>query len=264
MFPSVRNIYKYILGYGWLFPFYAVYGLFGIMHGIRFDLKYNVKTGFTIPFDKLDYEDKDIQRQSLHYGPSPSYKFVKGLKEFKKVSSLNFHESTFVDFGCGAGRAMIIAAECGFRKVIGIELSPYLVKLCQSNIISYSRLRYDCNLTVLSQNAAEYIPPNDANVFFFYAPFGFEIYKKVIQNLITSVNLNPRTIYVLDFLGSHKSVEAEFAKQGYKTIHVLDFFSKRTYAEGELFKFALGSLLSGRNENLQILSYSPLSALDKM
>jgi SAM-dependent methyltransferase len=214
LIPSLRDTYRFVIRHGWVFPFRAVHWLIDIMYEIQFDRRYNVKTAFIILPDKLNYENPDIQKQAVQYQPSPAYTILKGLKVFKKVCSFDFKDATFIDYGCGAGRVMIIAAEYGFKKIIGVELSPYLVELCQNNIKTYSHSHKNCNLTVVKQNAAEYIPPSDANVFFFYSPFGFDIYKQVISNIKASVNRNHRTIYVLEILSEIRNVD--FAKEGFE------------------------------------------------
>ena len=43
-------------------------------------------------------------------------------------------EYEFVDVGCGKGRALIFAAEMGFRKVTGVEISPMLAEVASKNL----------------------------------------------------------------------------------------------------------------------------------
>src|SRR5207245_5268496 len=44
---------------------------------------------------------------------------------------------TFVDFGCGKGRALVLAAEHGFRRVLGIECDAQLFAAAQRNARAY-------------------------------------------------------------------------------------------------------------------------------
>jgi len=41
-------------------------------------------------------------------------------------------EYTFVDIGCGKGRALLLASEIGFREVVGVELNPGLAANAQA------------------------------------------------------------------------------------------------------------------------------------
>jgi predicted RNA methylase len=43
-------------------------------------------------------------------------------------------ETTFVDIGSGKGRALIIAAEYAFKRIIGVEYSPSLATICRRNL----------------------------------------------------------------------------------------------------------------------------------
>jgi ribosomal protein L11 methylase PrmA len=39
-----------------------------------------------------------------------------------------FKDSSFIYFGCGKGATLVFATNLGFKKVIGVELSPELAK----------------------------------------------------------------------------------------------------------------------------------------
>ena len=44
----------------------------------------------------------------------------------------------FVDMGSGKGRALLVASEFAFAKIVGIELSPQLHRIAQNNVKRYS------------------------------------------------------------------------------------------------------------------------------
>ena len=48
---------------------------------------------------------------------------------FRKVLAslqIAFHDYTFIDFGSGKGRALLLASEFPFKRIIGLEFSPEL------------------------------------------------------------------------------------------------------------------------------------------
>ena len=45
----------------------------------------------------------------------------------------------FVDLGCGKGRALAVASELPFRALIGLELSPELVRIGRANALAIAR-----------------------------------------------------------------------------------------------------------------------------
>ncbi|HEX3865751.1 MAG TPA: class I SAM-dependent methyltransferase, partial [Gemmatimonadaceae bacterium] len=48
-----------------------------------------------------------------------------------------FDDFTFVDFGCGKGRAMLLASDYPFREVIGVDFSEELIAVAQRNCATY-------------------------------------------------------------------------------------------------------------------------------
>src|SRR5215469_11602963 len=46
----------------------------------------------------------------------------------------DFRHYTFIDIGSGKGRALLLASESRFRRIIGIELLPELNRIAQANI----------------------------------------------------------------------------------------------------------------------------------
>jgi SAM-dependent methyltransferase len=161
----------------------------------------------------LAYEDLQIQRHAKEHYPSPPYKVMRALQSLQRQMG-GFGDAGFVDYGCGAGRAMIIAAEAGFTNITGIELSPKLLGVCRENIVKYSGRNSAASMVVMEQDATTYIPDKSSTVFFFYVPFSPEAYSKVIANIALSVEKYPRTIYLLDFAWS----KIDFSESSYQRI----------------------------------------------
>ncbi|MGD8853347.1 MAG: class I SAM-dependent methyltransferase [Gammaproteobacteria bacterium] len=178
-----------------------------------FDKRYGVSTSMILCADELDFHDSQAQGHAQEHNPSSPYKVMAALKVLKKYMG-GYGALSFVDYGCGAGRAMIVAAEAGFQNIVGIELSPKLIRICKENIATYSRVNRAAKLAVLVQDAATYLPGKHCGVFFFYVPFSLEIYKQAIANIALSLQKNPRTIYVLDFAWS----KIDFRDYGYECI----------------------------------------------
>jgi 2-polyprenyl-3-methyl-5-hydroxy-6-metoxy-1,4-benzoquinol methylase len=47
--------------------------------------------------------------------------------------------ATFIDIGCGKGRVLLMAAEHGFRKIIGIDFAADLCLTARGNVEQYRR-----------------------------------------------------------------------------------------------------------------------------
>ncbi len=57
---------------------------------------------------------------------------------------INFSEFTFVDFGSGKGRALLLASEYPFKKILGLEFSPELHDVAVANIRRYRSESQKC------------------------------------------------------------------------------------------------------------------------
>src|SRR5262247_1668134 len=65
---------------------------------------------------------------------------------YEILTSLALEPDTFsfVDMGSGKGRALLVASEFAFAKIIGIEHSPYLHRIAEENIKRYSPASQRC------------------------------------------------------------------------------------------------------------------------
>ena len=115
---------------------------------------------------------------------------------------LDKKESVFLDYGCGKGRALVVASTFPYRRVIGVELSEELVVSARENVAAM-RGRRAKSVDLVAADAALYPVPDDANVIFFFNPFSGEVLRKVIDNLYASLKRAPRTVYIIFFNKIH-------------------------------------------------------------
>lgn len=59
--------------------------------------------------------------------------------------------ATFIDIGCGEGRVLLMAAEHGFRKIIGIDLAADLCLTARGNVERYRRCSNSSALSALNR-----------------------------------------------------------------------------------------------------------------
>jgi SAM-dependent methyltransferase len=104
----------------------------------------------------------------------------------------------FIDLGCGKGRPLFLASEFPFRSILGVELSPSLARIGQTNAaIMKQRYPERTPVEVIAGDAANYrLPPGDIALFL-YNPFGEELMKKVVAEVEAALASEPRTIYVI-------------------------------------------------------------------
>lgn len=104
----------------------------------------------------------------------------------------------FVDMGSGKGRALLVASEFPFAKIVGIELSNDLHLAAEKNIRLYKPASQHCDTFDLKcMDATDYAYGEEPLVLFLFDPFGREILREVIANLEASLSASPREVYVV-------------------------------------------------------------------
>jgi SAM-dependent methyltransferase len=105
---------------------------------------------------------------------------------------------TFVDLGCGRGRALILAHEAGFPKIIGVDFSAPLCRTARKNL---KKLGIASN--IVHSDVRTFLLPPERCVVFLYNPFGAETLRSVISrfdaNAKVIVYVNPIHDQVLEF-----------------------------------------------------------------
>jgi SAM-dependent methyltransferase len=104
---------------------------------------------------------------------------------------------TFVDFGCGKGRAVHQAARRPFRQVIGVEISPALAEVARSGLAA-TRHQHQCrDVQIVVCDATEFPVPDDLTVAFFNDPFHGETLDTVLRGLVESLDRRPRHMWLI-------------------------------------------------------------------
>jgi SAM-dependent methyltransferase len=110
---------------------------------------------------------------------------------------IDFSAFTFVDLGSGKGRALLMAADYPFRRIIGVELLPELHAIAQDNVRRYSSPRQQCRDFELHCGDARHFPlPPEPLVIFLFDPFPEEILREVIRGVEQSLKEFPRPVFV--------------------------------------------------------------------
>ena len=105
---------------------------------------------------------------------------------------------TFIDIGSGKGRALFVAAELPFQKVLGIEYSVDLHEIAQENIRRWSHIRQKCRaIESVYANAADFEFPNQKLVLYLFNPFGPDVMNHMLANLERSLEKDPRHVVMV-------------------------------------------------------------------
>jgi len=106
-------------------------------------------------------------------------------------------DDVFIDLGSGMGRVVLEASRFPFKRVIGVELAGELHDIAEANV-RHARRRARCGeIELVNSDILEYDFPDDVTFVYMNNPFRGAIFKAAIDNVIRSLDRNPRTIHVI-------------------------------------------------------------------
>ena len=118
--------------------------------------------------------------------------------EMLSALEINFADFTFVDIGSGKGRALMMASDYPFRRIMGVELLPQLHRIAQENLRKYSSPNQKCfALESVCLDAREFVFPADAIVLYLFNPLPESGLATLLKNLDQSLQRQPRPAFVL-------------------------------------------------------------------
>jgi hypothetical protein len=142
---------------------------------------------------------------------------------------IEFEDFTFVDFGSGKGRALLLASGYPFKRILGLEFSPELHRIAQQNIRSYRSSAQRCSsIQSLNVDFADYPLPPEASVLFFFHPCRIRVLALVMDRIQRSLLSSPRPLFIA-YVAPTPEQEHLFASAG---------FLEKLLDNGE-FKFCL-------------------------
>jgi len=173
-----------------------------------FDRQNNTDTDGMVPTRDLDIADPATKWQSNLYLGSPA-RVTRHIITSLDIDTSNY---AFVDYGSGKGRALFVAAEFPFQKVIGVEISQQLHAVAQSNLKTYSGPALNSEIELWCGNALDFKLPAGNLVLHMYHPFGPDVLRKMLVHIRDGAGQENRRILIpyLFSIGVAKAVFREF------------------------------------------------------
>lgn len=162
--PGIRRIYS---------PLYGTH---------PFDKEFRIETSGFVDNEEIHPNKQLILLINPYLGSQPS--IVR-----RALSALEtYRDYTFVDYGCGKGRAVVVAGEFPFQSVMGIELSPTMVATARSNAAKVaSRFPDRPCVKIVNANVCDFPLPQGRLTCFNANAFGREILAQVIMKFETAL-----------------------------------------------------------------------------
>lgn len=111
---------------------------------------------------------------------------------------LDFPRFIFLDLGSGKGRALLLASDDPFRRIIGVELLPELHRVALQNIAQYRSESQRCfAIESICADALDFAFPPDPTVLYLFNPLPEPALRTVLERFAASLAAHPRESYVL-------------------------------------------------------------------
>ena len=159
----------------------------------EFDLRHGVDTSNPVFLRDLHISSKNVVHSGV-YWPCPVDAFQGAMHSLP----IDFSQFIFVDYGSGKGKAILMASEFPFRRIIGIDFSRELNEVARANILKYKSDTQRCrHIDVVEGDFAEFPLPPENTIVFMYDPCDESLMKQILAAMEASLARHPRQVYVI-------------------------------------------------------------------
>ena len=145
----------------------------------------------------VSWHDRLLGEFHSAYQPTEPALFREMMESMSSLG-IEFDDFTFIDVGSGKGRALLMAADYPFRRVLGIELLADLHRVAQENIRAYKGESQRCfDVVAVAADARVFTFPAAPTILYLFNPLPEAALIEMMSNLEHSLLENPRTVYVL-------------------------------------------------------------------
>jgi SAM-dependent methyltransferase len=172
------------------------------VHDRRFDLRHGVDTRGIVRHAPAS--------ESSPWAHAVEYQGVWGsaFESAMQAPSIGDHSRwTFVDLGCGKGKALLLATAYRFERIVGVELADDLAATAERNVARFTARHPGLPpVEVVRGDAASYELPGRPLLIYLHNPFDDVILARVLHQLESSLQANPRPVRVVYHTPVHRHV----------------------------------------------------------
>lgn len=162
--------------------------------GRTLDRKLGIRTNEFIEKHDSGIPDDSFNTSEHHVAVNPRV-----FKSALAATGIDFRQFVFVDVGSGLGRAVILAMDYGFQKIVGVEISKKLNDRAIENLnsLASSGNGGESPYELLNMNALHYDLPDQNLCIHIYRPFSHELMAAFLEKIERSLGECPRKIIVV-------------------------------------------------------------------
>lgn len=156
-----------------------------------FDEQLGVDTATWVRVPDLDTSSANVE-DAVRYEPTSVSEFELLMGKLR----VDYRDFTFVDYGSGKGRVLMLAAKYPFKRIVGVEFAEALHGISCRNIATLDPAEAS-RIDAILGDATEFDPPLDPLVLYFFHPFGTSALHRVLDRVLSSLEREPRPAYVV-------------------------------------------------------------------
>ena len=157
----------------------------------RFDRRHGVDTELDVKLSDLRIDSPNKQRGNKYHA-TPPVSFKRVLKRLK----VDLADYTFVDFGSGKGRTLLLASDFPFKRIIGVEFGEELHRNALSNIQRY-KARHNAPIESVHLDATQFVLPDGPLILYFFNPFDGIVLGQILANIQRAASASSRKIFIV-------------------------------------------------------------------
>jgi SAM-dependent methyltransferase len=147
------------------------------LHEWLFDARNAISTAASVESPEINPDAPEATAHGTRYEAVRLYVLRRLVAQCRKAGPV---PRTFVDIGCGKGRACFFAARTGlFSHITGVELSPQLARVAEENS---RRFRAAAAIRFICQDATQYSLPSSPCLIFMNNPFDAGVLGRFLDN----------------------------------------------------------------------------------
>ncbi len=149
-----------------------------------FDLEHGVETSGLIGGADLTTGHAHDRYNTAYYGMSPS-RFRGAMERWKALPpQAPAARYTFLDLGCGKGRAVLMASQLMFREVVGVELHPELARMAEENVRLWEAAGKGVTpVRIVCRDATEAALPEGPCLLYLFNPFALPVMEHLVRHI---------------------------------------------------------------------------------
>ncbi|MDB5893707.1 MAG: hypothetical protein JWQ88_1238 [Rhodoferax sp.] len=157
-----------------------------------FDQAHQVDTAGITQLTELDVVGQHRDLGHYYHGTDPAV-----FERMMQALPIDHSAFTFIDFGSGKGKALLLASLWPFRRIVGVEFAQGLHEVAVSNLQRFVHAGQRCrHLVSLHLDATEFDCPPTPLVVYFYNPFSEVVLSAILKKLQVSLATEPREVWV--------------------------------------------------------------------